>query len=80
MFCEMAPFSLSMESISFTGSSKLRPEGLFSCRAILVGEMSGLFWGTASCGVVEFVTVSFVLSFFTVGLLSCATSSISASL
>lgn len=37
MFCDMAPFSFSMESIILTGSSRFRPDGLLSCRALLVG-------------------------------------------
>lgn len=36
MFCDIAPFSFSMESIILTGSSRLRPDGLLSCRALLV--------------------------------------------
>ncbi len=36
MFCEIAPFSFSMESIIFTGSSRFRPEDLLSCKALLV--------------------------------------------
>ena len=38
MFCDIAPFSFNMESIILTGSSRLRKEGLLSCRA-LVGSL-----------------------------------------
>lgn len=39
MFCEIAPFSVSMVSIILTGSSWLRPEGLFCCGGPLVAPM-----------------------------------------
>lgn len=39
MFCDIAPFSFSMESIILTGSSRLKPDGLLSCRALLFGVL-----------------------------------------
>lgn len=72
MFCEIAPFSLRIESISLTGSSELRHESLFNCRTLLFDEMSEmpLAVAAASSCTGEFVTVPPMLPFLVTGLLS----------